>query len=188
MFIKNKKIILILIIIISALIFFFNFNKKKAEVSPEVYEEKIIKSSNLLENVKYTANDAKGNTYEINAEIGEIDINNSNIIFLTNITAIIKLSDSKIININSKFGKYNTANFDTIFSKDVTINYLNNEISGEYLDFSIKRDSMIISRNVVYNNLENILKADVIEINISNKDTKVFMFKDNKKVNIKSKE
>jgi hypothetical protein len=47
---------------------------------------------------------------------------------------------------------------------------------------------MIISRNVVYTNLENILKADVMEINISNKDTKIFMFKDNKKVNIKSKE
>jgi hypothetical protein len=28
----------------------------------------------------------------------------------------------------------------------------------------------------------------VMEINISNKDTKIFMFKDNKKVNIKSKE
>jgi hypothetical protein len=47
---------------------------------------------------------------------------------------------------------------------------------------------MIISRNVVYTNLENILKADVMEINISNKNTKIFMFKSNKKVNIKSKE
>ena len=31
---------------------------------------------------------------------------------------------------------------------------------------------MIVSRNVVYNNFENILKADVIEINIETKDTK----------------
>ena len=45
-----------------------------------------------------------------------------------------------------------------------------------------------MSRKVVYTNLENILKADVIEINIKNKDTKIFMFKDNKKVNIKSRE
>ena len=35
---------------------------------------------------------------------------------------------------------------------------------------------MIISRNVVYTNLENILKADVIEINIKTKDTKIFMY------------
>ena len=90
--------------------------------------------------------------------------------------------------ITSEYGKYNSENFDTIFSKNVKIRYLDNKISGEYLDFSIKRNSMIISRNVVYNNLENILKADVIEINITNKDTKIFMFKNNQKVNIRSKE
>ena len=46
---------------------------------------------------------------------------------------------------------------------------------------------MIISRNVVYFNLENILKADVVEVDIVTKDTKIFMYKNNKKVNIKSK-
>ena len=76
-------------------------------------------------------------------------------------------------------------NFDTIFSKNVIINYLDNKITGEYLDFSIERNSMIISKNVIYTNLENILKADVIEINIKTKDTKIFMYEKNKKVNIK---
>ena len=51
----------------------------------------------------------------------------------------------------------------------------------------MQRNSMIISKNVVYTNLENILKADVIEMNIDTKDTKIFMHKNNKKVNIKSK-
>ena len=46
---------------------------------------------------------------------------------------------------------------------------------------------MIISREVVYNNLENILKADVIEMNIKTKDTKIFMYEEKEKVNIKSK-
>ena len=46
---------------------------------------------------------------------------------------------------------------------------------------------MIISKNVIYTNLENILKADVIEINIKTKDTKIFMYEENKKVNIKNK-
>ena len=45
---------------------------------------------------------------------------------------------------------------------------------------------MIVSKNVIYNNLENELKADVVEINIKNKDTKIFMHEKNKKVNIKS--
>ena len=70
---------------------------------------------------------------------------------------------------------------------DVLSFYLDNQINSEYLDFSIKRNSMIISNNVVYNNSENILKADVVEIDIQTKDTKIFMYEDTKKVNIKSK-
>ena len=52
----------------------------------------------------------------------------------------------------------------------------------------MQRNSMIISRNVIYTNLENILKADVIEIDITSKDTKIFMLQYNKKVNIKNKD
>ena len=97
------------------------------------------------------------------------------------------MSNSKIIEIYSNFGKYNTVNYDTIFSKNVIINYLDNKITGEYLDFSLERNSMVISRNVVYKNLENILNADVVEINIETKDTKIFMYEKNKKVKVKSK-
>ena len=46
---------------------------------------------------------------------------------------------------------------------------------------------MIISREVVYSNLENVLKADVIEIDIKTKNTKIFMYEEKEKVNIKSK-
>ena len=46
---------------------------------------------------------------------------------------------------------------------------------------------MIISKNVIYSNLENILKADVIEINIDTKDTRIFMYEENRKVNVKNK-
>ena len=40
---------------------------------------------------------------------------------------------------------------------------------------------MIISKNLVYTNLENILKADVIEINIKTKDAKIFMYESENK-------
>ena len=73
------------------------------------------------------------------------------------------------------------------FSKNVMINYLDNKITGEYLDFSPNRNSMILSRQVVYTNPSNNLKADVVEINLKTKDTKIFMYEKNKKVNIESK-
>ena len=150
-------------------------------------EDEVIYKSNIIKDVNYTSKDADNNEYIITAKQGEIDYDKSNIIYLTKVKALIKLNNSENITINSDFGKYNTNNFDTIFSKNVIINYLDNKITGEYLDFSLKRNSMIISRNIIYTNLENVLKADVVEINIKTKDTKIFMYEDNEKVNIKSK-
>ena len=45
---------------------------------------------------------------------------------------------------------------------------------------------MIISKNVVFNDLMNILEADVIEMNLKTKDTKIFMYEKDKQVNIKN--
>ena len=135
----------------------------------------------------YSSKDIKGNEYVIKASEGEIDYNNSNIIYLTNLEGFVKLTNSNDIKITSKYGKYNTVNFDTIFSKNVIIDYLDNNVLGEYLDFSIERNSMIMSRDIVYTNTSNILKADTIEINIDTKDTKIYMFDNKKKVNIQSR-
>ena len=180
-----------LIILIPAIIFFLIYLKffKKVEtvqVVPKITDQSTY-NSNIIENVNYTTIDNDGNEYKINALKGEIDYSNSNILFLTNVNAIIKLKNSENITISSDYGKYNSENFDTIFSKNVIINYINNKITGEYLDFSLERNSMIVSKNVVYTNLKNILKADAIEMNIKTKDTKIFMYENQKKVNIKSK-
>ena len=188
---KKIRITLILVLlVISGFVYYKYINKKnstEAEVTLENSEENNSYTSNIIKDVNYSSTDAKGNEYVINASQGEIDYSNANIIFLTNVVAEISLDNSQKIKITSDFGKYNTENFDTIFSQNVIVDYLNNKITGEYLDFSIERNSMIISKKVVYTNLENIMEADVIEINIETKDTKIFMYEQNKKVNIKSK-
>ena len=43
---------------------------------------------------------------------------------------------------------------------------------------------MIISKNVIYKDLENNLETDVIEINIKNKSTKFYMYNKDDKVKI----
>ena len=188
---KKKNLIIYLAIFISIISFisYFKYSKEKdtAKVDKVLSDEDSYKS-NIMENVSYSSKDAKGNEYIVNASQGEIDYDKPNVIYLTDVKAFIKLTNSNNVTITSDYGRYNSNNFDTIFSKNVIINYLENKITGEYLDFSMQRNSMIISRNVIYTNLENILKADVIEIDITTKDTKIFMFQDNKKVNIKSKD
>ena len=188
---KKIRITLILVLLmISGFVYFKYISQKsytEAEVKVENSEENNSYSSNIIKDVNYSSTDAKGNEYIINASQGEIDYSNANVIFLTNVVAEISLDNSQKIKITSDFGKYNTENFDTIFSQNVIVDYLSNKITGEYLDFSIERNSMIISKKVIYTNLENIMEADVIEINIETKDTKIFMYEQNKKVNIKSK-
>ena len=162
------------------------FQRNKSSIVEEVKEDTIY-NSNIIKDVKYTTKDSDGNEYLIKALEGEIDFSNPNIIYLTTVYALIKLNNSEEVTIFSDYGKYNSENYDTIFSKNVIINYLDNKITGEYLDFSLKKNSMLISRNVVYSNTDNTLKADVMEMDIKTKDTKIFMYENEKKVNIKSK-
>jgi len=190
---KRKIIISIIIFFLIFLVFllFTGSNNKKTEqtdqTEPNISND-ISYSSNVIQDVYYSSKDIKGNEYIIKASQGEIDYNNPNIIYLTSVNGYIKLANSNNIKITSEFGKYNIENFDTIFSKNVIIDYLDNNILGEYLDFSVKRSSMLMSREIVYTNSNNILKADAIEIDIDTKDTKIYMFQNNKKVNIKSKQ
>ena len=196
----KKKIILgtFFIIFFFTLFFFYfktNHNKdiliKKKSVdiiekeNIQVNEEKI-ESSNIIEDVSYSAKDTKGNEYFLKAGEGTIDQNESNYIFLKSVKAIINLKDYKLIEISSDFGKYNINNYDTIFSKNVIITYLDNKITGDYLDFSWDKNLMIISKKVSLKNEKNSLEADVIEVNIKTRDVKIFMYEENKKINIQS--
>lgn len=186
---KKKNVIILIIFFILIIVFlYFKFLKKEKVTEIEILNsEESNYSSNIIEDVYYSSKDSNGNEYIIRASQGEIDFSQNEVLYLTDVKALIKLTSSNDMEITSSYGKYNSNNFDTIFSKNVIINYLDNRITGEYLDFSIQRNSMVISRDVIYTNLENILKADVMEINIDTKDTKIFMHKNNEKVNIKTK-
>ena len=186
---RNIALLLISLILISVFIIHKLYKKKlkideKTSLIINDNEDDLSYSSNIINDVSYTSKGIKGNTYNINALKGEIDYQNNNIIYLTDVVAVLELKGSEKIKIKSKYGKYNVNNFDTIFSKEVQINYLNNEITGDYLDFSIKRNLLIISRNVIYRNLESSLFADVFELNIETNDAKIYMYEKNKDVRI----
>ena len=197
----KKKIILstsLLVFFFTFLIFFYtkssddkNLIEKEKVVklveneNIEILNEKI-ESLNIIEDVSYSAKDTRGNEYFLKAREGTIDQNESNFIFLKSVKAIIDLKDYKLIEISSDFGKYDINNYDTIFSKNVIITYLDNIITGDYLDFSWDKNLMLVSRDVILKNNKNSLQADVIEMDIEKRDIKIFMYEDSKKVNIKT--
>ena len=181
----KKKILIFFLIFIFAFTFFIylNFEKKSQNKIKKTENEKIY-SSNIIEDIEYKTKDLDGNEYIVRALKGEIDYSDPNTIYLTDVKSLIKLKNEENISILSDYGKYNSENFDTIFSRNVNMIYLENTIKSEYLDFSLKKNLMIISKNVIYKNPNTILKADVLELNIKTKDTKIFMHDNTKKVKI----
>ena len=197
----KKKIIIgssFIIFFFSLLIYFYfkSSNEKKLIEKRKKIEliktenveddEEKIGNLNIIQDVSYSAKDAKGNEYFVEAKEGTIDQKYNNFIFLKSVNATIRSKNYELVEISSDFGKYNTDNFDTIFTKNVIITYLDNIIRGEYLDFSWDKNLMIISKNVTLKNNQSSLRADVIEVDIKKKGIKIFMYEENKKVNIKS--
>ena len=194
---KNKifKIFFIFFFPVILLTGYFKFIKDNTSVdnnklneATNVAIEDDSNNSNIIKNIKHVSKDLKGNEYIVEALEGKINLSNADIMYLKDVTATIKIKDDRdIVLITSNFAQYNIQSYDTIFSENVIVNYSVNKMTGEYLDFSLINNLLTISENVIYTNNENILKADIAEMDIKSKDTKIFMFENYKKINIQSK-
>ena len=179
--------VMVLIIILISLWFYLKyFTKNFEDVKKTQVIEKIDKNQNststYIDDISYVSTDVKGNKYQITAKQAEIKIENTDIMFLTDVVAFIFIKDSDTVKITSNFGKYNSKNYDTIFSKNVIVVYPGHKITGDYLDFSFLNNLGTISRNVIYTGDKINLFADKIEMNITTKDTKIFMHDSSEKV------
>ena len=187
---KKKIILRIFFFVIFFLFLLFLFSKSiNKNIITEKEEnalEETMQNSNIIEDVSYISKDSRGNEYKLEASEGVIDQKESDYIFLTKVKGVISLIDYNLIEIYSDFGKYNISNYNTIFSENVIITYLDNTIKGNYLDFSWDKNLMTISKNVTIKNNKSSLKADVVEVDIMTKNVKIFMYEENKKINIKT--
>ena len=191
----NKKtaiqVLLIFFIFLILLLFYLKYFKNNQIISKNIIKEdkKIITSQNdnstYIDNINYISSDMKGNRYQVTATQAEIKIENPDIMFLENVVAYIFIKDSDTIMITSNFGTYNSKNYDTIFSENVIILYPGHKITGEYLDLSFLKNLGTISKDVIYKGEKTSLFADKVEINLTTKDTKIFMDDKNKKVLLK---
>ena len=184
-----QLIIILLIIVISISVYFNYFSKKTEDLKKNTkvvkIENKIGKNSDYIENINYTS-EISGNKYQITAERARIEMDEPDLMFLENLVAYITIKNSKMIKVTSDFGKYNSKNYDTIFSKNVVVTYPNHKILGEYLDFSYVNSIGIFSTNIIYEGNKTKMFADKIEIDLITNNTKIFMIDNSKKVLIES--
>ena len=185
--IYTQFFLLVFLIIISLFLFFKYFKKSNLESEIKTKLEKPqVASESMIEDLRYFSIDKEGNEYKIEAKKGNIDKSNPDIIYLENVEAIIQLEKSNVISIRSKFAKYNTKNYDTLFNKAVSVNYNEHLLRSEFLDLSFEKNLVSIYDNVRYLSGISSLSADKAEIDILNKKTKIFMNDPNQKVLINS--
>ena len=193
----NKKVILqlalvTLIMIIIFATYYFNFyqNKIDNKISNlkddniDVFKEN---SSSVIKNIKYTSTDNKGNKYEIESLIGEIDLDNQDVIYMTDVKALISLKSSGTIEIKSNFAEYNSKNYDTNFSENVLVTFEDHKIMSDNLDLFFEKHLAQIMNNLIYENNTTRLIADKIEIDLITKNSKIFMYNDQEKIIIDGK-
>ena len=193
----NKKVILqlALVTLIMMIIFatyYFNFyqNKIDNKISNlkddniDVFKEN---SSSIIKNIKYTSTDNKGNKYEIESLIGKIDLDNHDVIYMTDVKALISLKSSGTIEIKSNFAEYNSKNYDTNFSENVLVTFEDHKIMSDNLDLFFEKHLAQIMNNLIYENNTTRLIADKIEIDLITKNSKIFMYNDQEKIIIDSK-
>jgi len=180
----NKKTGLqVVMVFFSILILLWFYLKYFTENFEDVRETRVIEkidenqnnTSTYINDINYVSTDVRGNKYQITAKQAEIKIENSDIMFLTDVIAFVFIKDKDTVKITSNFGKYNSKNYDTIFSENVIVIYPGHKITGEYLDFSFLTNLGIFTTNVIYTGEKTNLFADKIEMNLDTKDTRIFM-------------
>ena len=154
----NKKtglqVVMVLIIIIITLWFYLKyFTKSFEDVKEAPIIEKIDENQNststYINDINYISTDIRGNEYQITAKLAEIKVENSDLMFLTDVIAFVFVKDKDTVKITSNFGKYNSKNYDTIFSENVIVIYPGHKVTGEYLNFSFLTDLGVFTTNVI---------------------------------------
>jgi hypothetical protein len=178
--------LLIILFFISFIFFKIYFEKEDILVTlkDDVNNVNVKDQSNLVHNIQYISKDKNGNSYTLESELGKLNDSQPELVTMSGVKAIIEVSNSKQIVIYSDNAEYNKSTNNTNFYTNVAIEFNNQYINSDYLDFIFNENLVIISNNIIYKNMDTKLEADKIEINLLTKDTKIFMDDKSKKVKL----
>lgn len=178
--------LLIMLFFISFIFFKIYFEKEDILVTlkDDVNNVNVKDQSNLVHNIQYISKDKNGNSYTLESELGKLNDSQPELVTMSGVKAIIEVSNSEQIVVYSNNAKYNKLTNNTNFYSDVIIEFNNQYINSDYLDFIFNENLVIISNNIIYKNMDTKLEADKIEINLLTKDTKIFMDDKSKKVKL----
>ena len=200
-----QTFLILTLILLNFVVFNFyykaDFKKDQTDLKNREIEEKSlnVKNNDLIENLKYTSNNSRGDIYELFADFGEANVDNPDIMFLTNVNGKIKFKNKPDVLLTSNFANFNTKTFETTFIDNVKILRHDEIITGDELylvldldendlkENSDKEENLLrISNNVSFKKPGYSLKADIVEIDLITKNSKIYMKNSIKKVSATS--
>ena len=205
---KNLLQIFLLILLIFITFSFFNIyyksdktlkSSKKIEIK-NLEETKSNDGKNIIKDIKYTSNNNNGDIFEILADYGEPSVEINDLMYLTKVVANISLRNKSNIKLTSDYANFNTKTFETTFINNVKIFRKDETIVGNELylvldkaegalenNSNTDQNLIRISHDVVIKKPGYMLKADILEIDLITKNTKVYMNSQKDKVQASSK-
>ena len=181
--IQSGIIFIIIMIILSIYVFFLNKEQEiinDAKINADI-DNKII-------DLEYNAVDEVGNSYVIESKSGKVSEEDENILLLKEVIGIIKIKDTEDIIILSDFAEYNKSTFDTYFYENVKLKYEGHSIDSDTLFMDYNDKNINIKNNVVYKGYNNKLLADIVEIDLVSKLSKIYMLDKESKVKVELKQ
>ena len=143
--------------------------------------------NNKIVDLKYTAEDMDGNSYIIHSEYGKISDLDSNELKLQGVKAIIEIKNSENVIILSDYANYNKVTLNTYFYDNVKLTYIGHIITSDKMFLNYVNKDINIQENVVYEGYNNKLLADIIEIDLVTKFSKIYMLDKYGKVKVNIK-
>ena len=145
------------------------------------------KTTNIIENAKYTGSNNRGAFFEINAGTAEAVADKPDLSFMKEVKATIKMPDGRFIIIVSDRATYNKLTNDTNFIGNVSITDAEDKITCDNLDLHISKNLITAYNNVKYDSLSGFLLADKVDIDILKKEAKIFMYDQKNNVKLRYK-
>jgi len=189
---KVIKLILFLLLIIISIIFYKIYlsenTKSKIEVDTPEEEQAANPENNLIKNLKYEVKLNKNNQYAITSDLSEITYEDGEeVVKMQKVTAILLNQKNIPLIITSELATYNNFNYNTKFNQNVRVEYLNNIILSDKLEFDYNNNLITIYENVEYDGIQGNIIADNIKIDLFTKKIEIYMSNINNNVEVTTK-
>ncbi len=159
-------------------------NKIEKEDKSKVIVETNQNFENTISNLSYSTTDEEGNKYSIFATEGMIDELKPNIINMKGVEAKIEILNQDIIYIYSDKAIFDNVNFNSKFTNNVRLIYLDHNLKGNKLNLDLDNKLVTLSDKVIYKNLNTKLIADYMIFDLILKNSEISMYDKSKKVKI----